>query len=1632
MSSPRTKKRRRKVILISFICALVVGRLAIPVAVPAALDSWADSQGLRADYEELDLSVLTGEVELWHLTLKDKFAGEAAEEVVHVEYVTLDVDMASLFSGRPRIARVEADGLDLRIERDSEGNIHWAQSGSDAEPGTIEAEVEELGEANRERLNLALPFELAALRVQEVRVDYLDRSVEPPLHTQLELGVRVSDLGSEARSARAEIRMSATEILDALSITVVQSGDSELLELDMDVDVGGFHPIALAQLLEPLGLIPRASSISLSLGAELEVRAGTLEQPETSIAFAINGTEALVDGDRPFSIEQVVGNLAIGSVPSPFVRLEEVRTSGVRGEVVRLPNGSLLAFGLELGESTEPTDSAEPEPTSKSGVSEPSTLVLDSLVVEDIALVFHDRAIEPATDVELIMSELRLSELAIGPNTEGSVAKLTASLGLPGIVESLSLKGEFVVPAPEGRLNLALSTEGIHLSRIEPYLRAAGLRSGFEAGRFDCRIDANLTTSDEGLEDANFAISELHVVDGDEELFAIDRIGVDGVVVAEGHVRLADIEVAGLSLPVHRNEAGELELFGLCVLAAAPAPEGGAVKTETQTADEVETEPVAQSEATPTIVELGRFVWRDTSVRFTDASVEPPLEVAVNDLLLEVEGVLIGDGRVADLAPPATITASLSVDGLAEQLDLAGTFDQQAEQFALDLGVQLVLDRSLVSKLKTVEIAPGSETALPIDLNLNGTLGRVAAGEPIPAEFSLGVRVGETVEELSLGGELLLDGADVSLQAQVSGRGIRRGELQDFLPEGLEVTLEKGTLDVALIAGMETIGEGAQRAWFELSDFVYADGEASLVKFDTTSIRLSEINEEAGRFGIEEFVVRGLETDVEKSSPDRMQVAGFALVASNEPAPVALNDTPVDEASETAEGVGAEAPAPVASSRIDLESLPTVTLERLDVGISRLGYWDRTQAESEPVDLALGISNVEPLILLNSTPEELEPFQFAIRGSATPILDAIAIDLVASPYSDPPMVTAGVALTGLRGDGLTRVLPELAGTLDTQELENGSLTAEWSSAVKWRRRSPLDFDLAGGFGAELQLREVVYRARPNGETLIGLSSIDVDVANVNMATGDVHVRSVEISTPTLHAKQTTQGLHVLGLILKPAPEELEPEDEGGSEQALEESEHSEAVAMEASAPVESAEPSPEFRLDKLIIEGIDVQFVDETVSPAMTIPLEKLDFELAGFTTKAFEEERAMRYSINLSAGEIPLPERAERSFFGGLARAATDLIGQGEDEISLDSRALFEEFSVNGRLAFFPAPKGWTKIELNALELLGFEGAAAKSGVTIGDGVMDSTIAIKLRGEEGIEVESTTAFQHLSLDEPDDGPISRYLKLPAPLDAVLFVLKNDDGEQSIPLNFDMGAGGELSTGELAATATSTLLQIIADAIASSPLRILGSVTDIAGITDDEPEDLSEGTARLDFASGDTRLSSEAPSHLEGLLELLDDEDELVVVLQHELGTEDVARAAILANPDPEDCKDLAQRLRQKKRELEDSREILAAETRAFYAVGRAEEAAKATEKLRAIDSELGQTEDAIDHLYEFLRPGAERRTDKRTRLTCLEIANRRLDLVRQTLIAAGIPAERIDVRGARFQVDETLQHGGVQLIPKR
>jgi hypothetical protein len=72
---------------------------------------------------------------------------------------------------------------------------------------------------------------------------------------------------------------------------------------------------------------------------------------------------------------------------------------------------------------------------------------------------------------------------------------------------------------------------------------------------------------------------------------------------------------------------------------------------------------------------------------------------------------------------------------------------------------------------------------------------------------------------------------------------------------------------------------------------------------------------------------------------------------------------------------------------------------------------------------------------------------------------------------------------------------------------------------------------------------------------------------------------------------------------------------------------------------------------------------------------------------------------------------------------------------------------------------------------------------------------------------------------------------------------------------------------------------------------------------------------------------------------------------------------------------------------------------------------------LRAIDQELGKTEDALDQVTELLRPGADRQAARRTRSAAIQIGRDRLDAVNKMLLAAKVKdiAKRVKVVEAQY-----------------
>ena len=97
-------------------------------------------------------------------------------------------------------------------------------------------------------------------------------------------------------------------------------------------------------------------------------------------------------------------------------------------------------------------------------------------------------------------------------------------------------------------------------------------------------------------------------------------------------------------------------------------------------------------------------------------------------------------------------------------------------------------------------------------------------------------------------------------------------------------------------------------------------------------------------------------------------------------------------------------------------------------------------------------------------------------------------------------------------------------------------------------------------------------------------------------------------------------------------------------------------------------------------------------------------------------------------------------------------------------------------------------------------------------------------------------------------------------------------------------------------------------------------------------------------------------------------------------------------------------------------------------ATGLTSEARAERKRLQVIERNLGQTERALDQVLDLLRPGAERRADRRTRSAAAAVGEARLAAVRRVVLEeAPELADRIRVVRSRFNDKAGDERGRVR-----
>ncbi|MCY2959104.1 MAG: DUF748 domain-containing protein [Planctomycetota bacterium] len=1017
---------------------------------------------------------------------------------------------------------------------------------------------------------------------------------------------------------------------------------------------------------------------------------------------------------------------------------------------------------------------------------------------------------------------------------------------------------------------------------------------------------------------------------------------------------------------------------------------------------------------------------RDVEFTNADASVTGAKLVRFQDVFLgserlEVASVEVVDGRLHVSRDPVGALLALGLriplsvlqkaeSTSAEPADVPS--GSKAERFLAllpDVRVGAVRVTNAQLAWRDQSFTPPLETNGRLDFSLDGFSTRSAD----PASYAVVVAIGDTAEEIRVQGRVNVAPGSARITVQASAKGVRGGSLVAYLPKGVVCELRSGELSGLGTMEVSEVESGGLKLLLSAENVRVAEAgeERPLLGLDDLHVVVRRADPAAQVFEFERVTAHVLGADVHRDQAGRIHAAGFAF-GPTAPAAVAAS--------------GTESPAPRRSfPDLTPPGSPRVVLSQLDLALRGLTFRDDARG-TQPIEIEGRLSTPSSQTLVDVDPETLPPVRLSFEAAVKPFARRLAAEVSLSPWAPEPKIGIAFEAEGISGAGLDSLGHEFSTWIDGTGLQEGVAQGSMQATLRWKRRSPLDLDFRGGVAADVELGRLEYRDAPGGRVLLALDGASAEITRIDPATGSVHAKSLELRKPEMRAKRTKDGgFEVLGLVVHPE-KRPQPASASPAPAADGESRATQPVTV-AAAPAPSTRP--EFRIDELVVRGIDVELRDEAATPPTVLPLVDLDVLVQRFTTRAFEEPRVIRFDAWLGAGEADIQRTEHASnLLSGIATAVGDVIEGKEEKSTFEKRRIFQEAALTGRIQFVPELTGHAQATLSGLELLGFTGTAKHEGVDIGDGTLDASVRMRFRGAEGLRIDSELVFSDLSLQEPKSGPIETYLTLPVTLDTVLFLLKNADGEHRIPIGFTLDEEG-LTTAKITTAAAGAAASVLATAIASAPLRVLSTFTDLFGITGGTAK--PPPGARLLFAAGATELSTESRRALEPLLQKLRADADYVVQVQHRLGAGDVARAEMLANPSPEDCREIAAGLRRRRAELTRERAELAADLRATWGAGELSAAEQATPLLRAIDAEAGNVEDALDHILELLKPGAERQRGKRTRAAALAVARQRIEVLRAWFESQGIRdlERRFEAKSPAFEVDPSAEAGSMQVV---
>jgi hypothetical protein len=887
-----------------------------------------------------------------------------------------------------------------------------------------------------------------------------------------------------------------------------------------------------------------------------------------------------------------------------------------------------------------------------------------------------------------------------------------------------------------------------------------------------------------------------------------------------------------------------------------------------------------------------------------------------------------------------------------------------------------------------------------------------------PAKLSIFARATDCLQSAKITGTVGLGLTHQAIALDIQAGGLRAGALSQYFPTGMGSTLKDGLFTAHITAAHADNSAGGMAIELTAApvDFRQAGADTAFFHLDSAEVNVPRIDLPDYGINIKEISVTGVTTHAERLASGEISCMGIT-VGGNEPAPVGPPATrPVVVAAPPAtQPIVAQTVQPTTGPSVqDLlaasrRAIPVVTLDKLDLKVANVTLTDLARPDSKPLVISdLELKNAEPINVLGKDYASKPPIKLHFGTKISPLVDLASVDITTAPFIRQPTLVIDSSLTGIHGDGLTDLVPELKSQIDGSAMTNGTSSAHLEADAKWDRKSPLDFDISNGMDADVVVSKVQHRASPDGPILAGVDEVRAENIRFDPSQPLLRFKTIEITKPIGLVKRDKTGIAAAGWVYKIATTQPATQP---TTQLADASANGKAPPPSTQPVAESAPPRAEVRIDKLLISGLDFRVEDNAVDPPLVVPLNDLDVEVRNISSLApYEERPPTRFSVLVGADKVKLAKR-------------------GSSPVVYEDRDLFSQVAANGELSLYPKPRGWVKESVSAFELASLQGEAKALGENLTSGTYDMAVDLRLEPTGAIGVNSRFIVTDLSLTEPPNGFIQRTLQLPAPLDVAIFAVQGADNSIVFPLNPSLPAPDpkkkyEIPYVPLGLAALDGVRQVLVTAITQSAMKAANLATGALGLGgDSQPKDL---TTVITFPPGSSAMGADQSVALSPLLKQLQDDPSLTVALKGELGSGDVKLSAGRANPTREQSASIESSLRARKAQLLSLRGDTAGRARAQLVAQGVAGADPVLTQLKAIDRELAATEESLDQIGDLLKPGAEKQADRRTRAACLQLAGDRLSELKKVIAAAGIAADRVNASAAKFNPADDLDGGRI------